>query len=85
MANVKKTVTVTTVEFMVVDKANEAVKKVSTRFPHKVKVSKRLIKHLTEQTEAQGLHFVEITSIKTEPKRYEMPIEMFVTMAKEID
>ena len=85
MANVKKTVTVTTVEFMVVDTHTETVKKVSTRFPHKVKVSTRLVKHLAEQAEQQGLHFVEISSIKTEPKRYEMPIEMFVTMAKEID
>ena len=83
--SVKSTVTVSTVEIMVVDKANSALKKVQSRFPFKVKESKKLIKTLKEEVEKSGLIFVEIDTITYEKKKYEMPVEIFVTMAKEIE
>ena len=84
MANVRSNVTVTTVNFMVVDKANETVKTMSTRYPYKVRLTNKLIKSLTEETQKQGLHFVEITNITCEKKKYEMPVEMFVTLGTEV-
>lgn len=83
--SVKSTVTVSTVEIMVVDKANSALKKVHSRFPFKVNESKKLIKTLKEEVEKSGLTFVEIGNITYEKKKYEMPVEIFVTMAKEIE
>lgn len=85
MADVKATVNITNIEMLVCDTAAETVKKVSTRFPYKVKASNRLLKTLTEQVEAQGLKLVDITSINTEKKRYSMPVEMFVTLGHEIE
>lgn len=84
MAVVRHKINVTTVEIMVADTANETLRKVSTRFPYKVKESKTLERKLKAQVESEGLSFVKISSITTEPKYYEMPAEMFVTMAREI-
>lgn len=81
---VKSTVTVTTVNFLVADTANETVRTVSTRFPYKVKLTNKLIKSLTEETQKQGLHFIEIKSIDCDKKKYAMPVEMFVTLGTEV-
>ena len=84
MAEVRKKLPVTTVEMLVADTTAETCKKVSTRFPKKVKESKSLIKALKAEVESAGLSFIKIVSITTEYKNYTMPVEMYITMAKEI-
>ena len=54
MAKVRTTVTVTTVDILVADTASETLKKVSTRFPMKLKETKKLERSLKSQVEEAG-------------------------------